>query len=151
MKNLFYAMSDQLKLSNQACFPIYILAKEVISHYRPILNELGLTYPQYLVMLVLWEDKELNVTEIGCKLTLDSGTLTPLLKRLEQKQLIKRTREASDERIVKISLTDKGNKMKENAEKVPHQMIKSMNISEDHFKALKNSIENIINRLPKEK
>jgi DNA-binding MarR family transcriptional regulator len=144
-------MSDQLKLSNQVCFPIYTLAKEVINHYRPILKELGITYPQYLVMLVLWEEDELNVTEIGWKLTLDSGTLTPLLKRLEQKQLIKRKRVASDERIVKISLTKKGNEMKENAEKVPHQMIKSMNISADHLETLKSSIENIISHLPKKK
>ena len=81
-------MSDHLKLSNQVCFPIYNLSKEVINHYRPILKELDLTYSQYLVMLVLWEKGEQNVSEIGADLNLDSGTLTPLLKRLEQKKLI---------------------------------------------------------------
>lgn len=142
-------MSEQLKLTNQVCFPVYTLAKEVISLYRPILKELDLTYPQYLVMLVLWEEGTLNVSEIGAKLNLDSGTLTPLLKRLEQKKLIERKREITDERVVKINLTELGKNIQEKAECVPGQIMTSLNISVDKLTELKNIIEHILNQINK--
>ncbi|WP_425659454.1 MarR family winged helix-turn-helix transcriptional regulator [Tenacibaculum ascidiaceicola] len=140
-------MSDQLKLTNQVCFPVYTLAKEVISLYRPILKKLDLTYPQYLVMLVLWEEGGQSVSEIGSKLNLDSGTLTPLLKRLEHKKLIERKREITDERVVKINLTELGGNIQEKAECVPGQIMTSLNISVDKLTELKNIIEHILNQI----
>ncbi|CAM1351193.1 MULTISPECIES: MarR family winged helix-turn-helix transcriptional regulator [Tenacibaculum] len=140
-------MSEQLKLTNQVCFPVYTLAKEVISLYRPILKKLDLTYPQYLVMLVLWEEGDQSVSEIGSKLNLDSGTLTPLLKRLEHKKLIERKREITDERVVKINLTELGGNIQEKAECVPGQIMTSLNISVDKLTELKNIIEHILNQI----
>lgn len=140
-------MSEQLKLTNQVCFPVYTLAKEVISLYRPILKKLDLTYPQYLVMLVLWEEGGQSVSEIGSKLNLDSGTLTPLLKRLEHKKLIERKREITDERVVKINLTELGGNIQEKAECVPGQIMTSLNISVDKLTELKNIIEHILNQI----
>jgi len=140
-------MSENLKLSNQVCFPIYSLAKEVVSLYRPILQLLDLTYPQYLVMLVLWEEGTQNVSEIGTKLNLDSGTLTPLLKRLAQKNLIERNRSTHDERIVEIKLTTSGQAMKATAAEVPEQILNSLNVSIEQLEALKAGIDNILNQI----
>jgi Transcriptional regulators len=106
-------MTEQLKLSKQVCFPVYMLAKEIVNRYRPFLEELGVTYPQYLVLLVLWEQDGQTVSQIGEKLHLDSGTLTPLLKRMEQKQIIVRTRNSADERSVNITLTRQGKDLRE--------------------------------------
>ncbi|MHA7101863.1 MarR family winged helix-turn-helix transcriptional regulator [Roseivirga pacifica] len=142
-------MSENLKLSNQVCFPIYSLAKEVVSLYRPILQRLDLTYPQYLVMLVLWEEGTQNVSEIGTKLNLDSGTLTPLLKRLAQKNLIERNRSTDDERIVEIKLTASGQAMKATAAEVPEQILNSLNVSIEQLEALKAGIDNILNQIKK--
>lgn len=142
-------MSENLKLSNQVCFPIYSLAKEVVGLYRPILQQLDLTYPQYLVMLVLWEQGEQNVSEIGHKLSLDSGTLTPLLKRLAQKKLIERNRDPKDERIVQIKLTATGKQLKATATHVPEQILDSLNVSVDQLEALKKGIDKILNQIKK--
>ncbi|WP_339924085.1 MarR family transcriptional regulator [uncultured Cyclobacterium sp.] len=144
-------MSDNLKLSNQICFPLYTLAKEVIKQYRPILDELDLTYPQYLVMLVLWEEGPQSVSEIGNKLFLDSGTLTPLLKRLAQKNIITRQRNAEDERVVTISLTDNGRIMKEKARCVPDRIAETLNISTEDLVQLKNTIDKINTGINKNK
>ncbi len=140
-------MSEKLKLNNQVCFPLYTLAKEVINLYRPILTELDLTYPQYLVMLVLWEEGAQKVSDIGCLLKLETGTLTPLLKRMEQKNMIKRRRDVEDERVVKISLTDNGIELKKKAECVPVQIIQSLNISPDKVQAFKEVAEEILNHI----
>ena len=104
-----------LQLSNQLCFAVYSTAHAFNRVYKPLLDRLGLTYPQYLVMLVLWERDGVPVKEIGERLFLDSGTLTPLLKRLEAAHLVKRTRSAADERQVLISLTSQGQSMRERA------------------------------------
>jgi DNA-binding MarR family transcriptional regulator len=140
-------MKEQLKLANQVCFPIYLLAKEIINQYRPILDTLDLTYSQYLVMLVLWEHGEQTVSELGEKLNLDSGTLTPLLKRLEQKKFIFRTRKSTDERVVEISTTALGHNLHKKAVQVPQQLIDSICISKNDFKNLKIDIENILTRI----
>ncbi len=140
-------MSEKLKLNNQVCFPLYTLAKEVINLYRPILKALDLTYPQYLVMLVLWEEDEQKVSEIGCKLNLDTGTLTPLLKRLEQKKLLERRRNKEDERVVQICLTESGMDMHKKAEFVPNQMIESLNVSTEKLQAFKEVVEEILNQI----
>lgn len=143
-------MDEQLKLNNQLCFPIYTLAKEVINRYRPILKELDLTYPQYLVMLVLWEQNEQSVSEIGRKLNLDSGTLTPLLKRLEQKSYIQRKRKATDERVVTITLTTKGKKKQQIAACVPCKIGESLNISTEKLAELKELVNSILAQIHKE-
>ena len=113
---------DALKLDNQLCFPLYACAKEIVRRYKPFLDELDLTYTQYIAMMVLWEEKEINVKDLGKRLYLDSGTLTPLLKRLEQKGLVARHRDDKDERVLIIAITPEGEALKDEAVKVPHQM-----------------------------
>ena len=105
-------MKEDLKLENQLCFPLYIASKEVIKKYRPLLDALDLTYTQYITMMVLWEKKELNVKTLGNILLLDSGTLTPLLRKLETKGYINRVRNEEDERNLVITITDKGQELK---------------------------------------
>lgn len=137
-------MADLLKLENQICFPVYSLAKEITNQYRIFLNKIDLTYPQYLVMLVLWEYKEQTVTNIGDKLRLDSGTLTPLLKRLEQKGLVSRSRSTSDERVVNITLTKAGEELKAKVKNLPKNMMASLQLPMEELKALKESVERIL-------
>ncbi|MFA9192622.1 MarR family transcriptional regulator [Flavobacterium sp. FZUC8N2.13] len=139
-------MNDLLNLKNQVCFPIYALAKEVINQYRPLLEELDVTYPQYLVLMVLWDLEEQTVGQLGEKLFLDSGTLTPLLKRMEQKNMVIRKRSSNDERIVKLSLTQKGLDLKEKAEYIPQRLMESMKVSEDELIELKIIITKILNK-----
>lgn len=142
---------DRLKLANQVCFPIYTLAKAIINCYRPFLDKLDLTYPQYLVMLVLWEQGEQTVTGLGEQLSLDTGTLTPLLKRLEQKGLVSRTRKKTDERVVHIALTDKGEKLQEPAADVPLQLIDTIDVPAEDIEILKSTIQNILVKINKNK
>ncbi len=110
---------DSLKLENQLCFPLYVCAKEVVKRYKPFLDEIDLTYTQYITMMVFWEHKEMNVKELGAYLFLDSGTLTPVLKKLEQKGYITRKRSEEDERILNVAITDVGEKLKEKAVEIP--------------------------------
>ncbi|AJW62296.1 Organic hydroperoxide resistance transcriptional regulator [Elizabethkingia miricola] len=142
MKNL-----QQLKLDNQICFPVYALSREIVSRYRPLLDQLDITYPQYLVLLVLWEHQEQSVSQIGEKLYLDSGTLTPLLKRLEQKNLVTRSRSKEDERIVKIKLTSEGQSLQKKAASIPKQLFEDMKVPEEELKQLKTTIEKILTTL----
>lgn len=114
-----------LLLSNQLCFAVYSTALAFNSVYKPLLDKLGLTYPQYLAMLVLWERDDLPVKDIGQQLHLDSGTLTPLLKRLESAGLVARTRSAEDERQVRITLTTTGRRLREKAKAVPLQVMQA--------------------------
>ncbi|WP_234734080.1 MarR family winged helix-turn-helix transcriptional regulator [Tellurirhabdus bombi] len=137
-------MSELLKLENQVCFPVYSLAKEIVNHYRPLLEEMDVTYPQYLVMLVLWEHQEQTVSQIGEKVSLDSGTLTPLLKRLEQKGLVSRVRSSEDERVVQIKLTEQGKALQEKAALVPEQLANSMKASVAELIQLKKLIDQIL-------
>lgn len=121
---------DCLKIENQLCFPLYVVSKEVIKKYQPFLNELDLTYTQYITMLILWENNKLRVKELGEKLYLDSGTLTPLLKKLELKGYIIRERSKNDERNLMISITQKGRKLKEKAVLIPDKVGKCINLNE---------------------
>lgn len=139
-------MKDSLELENQVCFPIYALAKEIISQYRPYLEALDITYPQYLVLMVLWKEKEQTVGQLGEKVFLDSGTLTPLLKRMEQKQMVVRTRGPEDERVVKLSLTAKGISLKEKAKDIPQRLMESMQVTEQELIELKNIVTKILNK-----
>ncbi len=117
---------DNILLSNQLCFSIYRLSKSIIQKYRPFLDEIDLTYPQYLSMIVLWEVKRINVKDLGERLCLDSGTLTPLIKRLIDKGLVEKKRCGADERIVYITLTDKGEELRQKAVEVPKKMLCSI-------------------------
>ena len=112
-----------LRLDDQLCFPLYAAARAIQQHYRPLLAELGLTYPQYLVCLVLWEADGLSVSGLGQRLHLDSGTLTPLLKRMEKHGLVIRQRQADDQRVVTVHLTPAGQALEARAEAIPHQLI----------------------------
>ena len=113
---------DVLKLENQLCFPLYACSREVIKRYKPYLDKLGLTYTQYITMMVLWERKQVNVKELGDCLYLASGTLTPLLKKMEQKGLVSRARSERDERNLIVSITPAGEELRERALQVPDRM-----------------------------
>lgn len=113
---------EALRLDNQLCFPLYACAKEIVRRYKPFLDEIDLTYTQYIVMMVLWEEREINVKELGSRLYLDSGTLTPVLKRLEQKGLITRQRDDKDERVLIVSITKEGDELKDKAVEIPVKM-----------------------------
>jgi DNA-binding MarR family transcriptional regulator len=140
-------MDDFLKLKNQVCFPVYALSREIISHYRPFLESLDITYPQYLVLMVLWEEKTQTVNQLGGKLRLDSGTLTPLLKRMESKGLILRRRKSTDERVVEISLTEQGEKLRVKAVDVPTQLMESIPVTMDELIRLKEIVNDILDRM----
>ena len=122
---------DKLKLENQLCFPLYVASKEIIRKYKEYLDPLDLTYTQYIVMMVLWEEKRVNVKHFGELLYLDSGTLTPLLKKLEGHGYIERVRDKFDERNVIITLTQKGKNLKEKAKYVPDNMCECISLSEE--------------------
>lgn len=122
---------DALKLESQLCFPLYACARETIKLYKPYLDKLGLTYTQYITMMVLWEKRSQTVKELGEALYLDSGTLTPLLKKLEEKGLVSRNRSAVDERNLIVSITEAGEKMKEEALVVPYEMAKCVKLSHE--------------------
>lgn len=120
---------DMLKLENQLCFPLYACSKEVVRRYKPFLDPLDLTYTQYITMMVLWEEKSVSVKDLGERLWLDSGTMTPVLKKLELKGYITRQRSADDERSVIVEITDKGEKLKEDARQVPLELGKCVKLS----------------------
>lgn len=135
------------QLGNQLCFPFYVIAKEITGLYRPLLEELDITYPQYLVMMVLWEHQRLTVNQIGEKLFLDSGTITPMLKRLEAKSYIVRQRKIEDERVVEISLTDEGERLQDKACLIPEKMNDRLNLSETDVQELKQAISKLLDKI----
>jgi DNA-binding MarR family transcriptional regulator len=141
------AADAPLLLDNQICFAIYSTAHAFNRVYKPLLDRLGLTYPQYLVMLVLWERDGVPVKDIGERLFLDSGTLTPLLKRLEAAQLIKRTRDTADERQVLIALTPQGQSLREKARAVPQSILAASACSIAELSAMKNDLVALRDRL----
>ena len=139
---------EQLKLENQLCFPLYAAAKEVVRKYKPLLDELDLTYTQYIAMMVLWESESMNVKELGSKLYLDSGTLTPLLKKLESKGYITRCRCKEDERNLIIRITEKGDSLKEKAAHIPSTMVENwINISEDEIKVMYHALYRLLSQI----
>lgn len=140
-------MKDNLKLDNQLCFAIYALSREITRLYRPILLDIGLTYTQYIVMLVLWEQDAIALKDMGKKLNLDSGTLTPLLKKLESEGLIIRKRDEKDERNLLVYLTDKGRNLMGTAEEVPEKMACKIPLPMDEIVELRDKIKHIINQI----
>ena len=127
---------DALKLERQLCFPLYACARETIKQYKPYLDELDLTYTQYIAMMVLWEKESVTVKELGEALYLDSGTLTPLLKKMEAKGLIRRRRSEQDERSLIVSLTEEGMALRERALDVPHQMASCVRLEPEEAQEL---------------
>ena len=139
---------EQLKLENQLCFPLYAAAKEVVRQYKPVLDELDLTYTQYITMMVLWEKESLNVKELGSMLYLDSGTLTPLLKKLEAKGYVTRSRCKEDERNLIIQITEKGEALKEKAAYIPEDMAcKWVNLDEEEIKVTYHSLYKLLSQV----
>lgn len=136
-----------LKLEWQLCFPLYAASNLLTRLYRPALDELGLTYPQYLVMLVLWESDRQSVSQIGRRLYLDSGTLTPLLKRMEANGLIARRRDVEDERRVLITLTDKGDRLRADAIAVPEKMVTNPALTQEEGESLRRIARKLITNL----
>lgn len=123
-----YSPDEMLRLENQLCFPLYAASREVIKQYRPLLEKLDLTYTQYIAMLVFWEEKKMHVKELGHRLLLDSGTLTPVLKSLENKGLVRRQRSDLDERMLVVEITPAGVAMKEKAAAVPQAMMQCLHL-----------------------
>ena len=138
---------ESLKLENQLCFPLYACAKEVVKKYRPFLDAIDLTYTQYITMMVLWEHGRISAKEIGEKLFLDSGTLTPVLKSLAQKGFITRERSKADERVLIIELTDAGRALKEKAVSVPEQIKSCVCLSPEEAKTLYNLLYNLLGQM----
>lgn len=140
-------MEDILKLENQLCFPLYACSKEIIKKYKPVLDKIDLTYTQYITMMVMWDEKEINVKSLGKRLYLDSGTLTPLLKKLEGKGYITRTRNKDDERNLNIKLTKLGMDLKEKAKVVPQEVGKCINLSKEETLELYNILYKILGNI----
>lgn len=137
---------DCLKLSHQLCFPLYACARETIKLYTPHLDKIGLTYTQYITMMVLWEHKTLTAKELGKVLYLDSGTLTPLLKKLEAKKLLTRRRSETDERNLVITITEEGEALKDAALHIPAEMTKCLNLEKDEIVTLYRSLYKMLER-----
>lgn len=139
---------DHLLLDQQFCFALYAASRSITGLYRPLLEPLGLTYPQYLVMLVLWEQDGVTVRELGQRLQLDSGTLTPLLKRLQLAGLVSRQRRAKDEREVDIRLTPAGLALRERASDIPACMAQRLELSLDQMQGLREELKRLTQHLP---
>ncbi len=138
---------DVLALDNQLCFPLYAAARLVTQAYRPHLDALGLTYAQYLVLLVLWERDGQTVTELGERLYLDSGTLTPLLKRMEKSGLVRRQRRTDDERVVETRLTAAGRRLKQRAAKVPLAMLCEVGLDLKETARIRDTVRGLVGKL----
>ncbi|KRE50772.1 DNA-binding MarR family transcriptional regulator [Paenibacillus sp. V4I3] len=136
--------SEFLKLENQLCFSLYASSRAITRMYRPFLEGLGITYPQYLVLLVLWDQKESTVKELSEKLDLDSGTLTPMLKRMEAQQLVQRKRSSEDERVVNIQITEAGLALYEKALCIPQSLLASSGLSPEEIYTFNEQLKRII-------
>ena len=137
---------DALKLDNQLCFPLYAASREVIKRYRPYLDEIDITYTQYITMMVFWEKKEINVKELGKLLFLDSGTLTPVLKSLEAKGYVHRYRSKEDERVLMVEITDEGEALKEKAAEIPAKVGGCVALKPEEAKQLYTLLQKVLGR-----
>jgi DNA-binding MarR family transcriptional regulator len=127
---------EALLLKNQLCFPLYACSREMVKKYKPYLEQVGLTYTQYITMMVLWEQRTVTAKELGQRLYLDSGTLTPLLKRMESKGLLTRQRDPVDERSLRVTITDTGEALRERAVEIPYQMAKLVSLTPEESETL---------------
>lgn len=137
-----------LSLRSQLCFPLYAASRETIKRYRPHLDKLGLTYTQYIVMMVFWEEKTQNVKQLGEKLYLDSGTLTPVLKTLEAKGYIVRSRSKEDERVLNVAITEAGEALKDKALSIPMEMVKHVALSREETYTLYKLLHKLLEEAP---
>ena len=135
---------DKLKLDNQICFPLYALSRKVIQLYKPLLDKYNLTYTQYIIMLVLWEEEKISIKELGEKLYLDSGTISPVVKKLVKQGLLEKFRFKEDERIVMIKLTEAGKKMKEEAVEIPEKLYNEFEGDKETLFQLKENLDQIL-------
>jgi DNA-binding MarR family transcriptional regulator len=135
---------DPLALEQQVCFALSIASRSVLGVYRPLLEPMGLTHPQYLVMLALWQHEPLSVKDLGALLQLDSGTLSPLVKRLEAGGLVSRRRDARDERLMTVSLTDRGRALRAEAERIPGQVVQRLGIDLSELRELHQALTRVI-------
>lgn len=140
---------DSLKLKNQLCFPLYAASKEIVRQYKPFLDKLNMTYTQYITMMVMWEHKELTVKELGQYLYLDSGTLTPLLKTMEKKGWVERNRSKEDERVLNVSITESGEKLRESAVNVPEKLAGCVKLEPEEAMQLYKTLYKILDNLKK--
>lgn len=141
-----FSKYDVLKLQNQLCFPLYACSREIVKRYKPYLDKIDLTYTQYIVMMVLWEKKQVNVKVLGECLYLDSGTLTPLLKKLESKGFVNRTRSEKDERNLVVSITEKGENLKDEAVDIPLQIAGCTNLTAEEGRQLYSILYKILGK-----
>lgn len=135
---------DDIKLENQLCFSLYAASREVIKLYKPCLDKFNLTYTQYVAMLVLWEEEKTTVKRMGERLHLDSGTLTPLLKKMEKSGLISRYRDINDDRVVVVELTEEGRALKDEITCVPCEIKGKLHLSKEQVESLKKSLDNLL-------
>lgn len=139
--------NDWMKLENQFCFAVYACSREITKLYRPFLDELGITYTQYVTLLALWEKDDVTVKELGGRLYLDSGTLTPLLKKLESMGLIERERDPMDERNVRIRLTAQGTDLKRKAVEIPQQVFCQTGMKQEELVALRDTLSHLLQQI----
>lgn len=140
---------EGLKLENQLCFPLYAASREVIKQYRPYLDKLDITYTQYIAMMVFWAEKKISVKDLGKKLFLDSGTLTPVLKSMESKGFVKRYRSAEDERVLMVEITEKGEKLKEQAKDIPKKVAGCVKLESEEAMQLYTLLYKVLGMLQK--
>lgn len=138
---------EALKLENQLCFPLYACSKEIVRSYKPFLDKIDLTYTQYITMMVLWEKKKVNVKTLGKCLFLDSGTLTPVLKKLESKGFINRERNAADERNLEVTITPAGEKLRDEALSIPENIGSCVRLTSDEAKELYRLLYKVIGNI----
>ena len=137
---------ENLKLENQICFPLYALSRKVIQLYKPLLDKYDLTYTQYITMLVLWEKENISLKELGEKLYLDSGTLSPVMKKLVKQELVEKYRSEADERIVKLKLTSAGREMKKDAVEIPGKLYSQFEGNPETLSELKKNLDQVLNQ-----
>ena len=135
---------DAIKLENQLCFPLYAVSREIVKLYKPLLDKYQLTYTQYIVMLVVWEEEKINFKELGQRLHLDSGMLTPVLKKLKQMGLVIKYRNKEDDRVVTVELTEKGKLLKEDILEVPNKMLCNFEGNEEELILLKKQLDKLL-------
>ncbi len=141
---------ESLKLKNQLCFPLYACGKGIVKRYKPFLDNLGLTYTQYITMMVMWEHKQINVKDLGGFLYLDSGTLTPVLKKLEHMGYVTRERDTEDERVLNVTLTKEGEALKKKAVDVPFQIGSCIKLEPDEAETLYRLLYKLLGELEEE-
>ena len=147
MDNFNLDKYEVIKLDNQLCFSFYAISREIIKLYKPILDKFNLTYTQYVTMLVLFEEEEITFKKLGQRLHLDSGTLTPVIKKLQSMNLLTKERTKEDDRVVMVKITDKGRLLKENIIEVPKNLSCKLNITEEEYLELKHMIDNVLEKL----